>query len=198
MSSITTLLQVSPPIVPLILSPGNPNLKLWLSVQKSKITFNATFPDQVSQWDDLSGTGNNATQGTSANQPLYNTDVINGFPAINFNGTSDFFNLDSTLLPLGGSGRTVFFLTDNIATDVKVGAAYGMGSTGNKIEIGVTPTEFAVTISGGAWGDNSLTNSGLQVYSVTFPENGFGDDFVFYKNGNLPSGYDSIMSNFHL
>lgn len=41
----------------------------------------------VSQWDDLSGNGNNATQTTGSVQPTLQTTGINGLPSLNFDGT---------------------------------------------------------------------------------------------------------------
>ena len=44
----------------------------------------------VSQWNDKSGNGHHATQSTSANQPTFDTDHING-------GSSDWLNLPSDI-----------------------------------------------------------------------------------------------------
>lgn len=44
----------------------------------------------VSQWNDLSGNGYHATQGTPANQPPYSASGINGRPAISFNGSNSY------------------------------------------------------------------------------------------------------------
>lgn len=43
----------------------------------------------VQTWTDLSGS-NNATQSTSANQPTFTTNIINGNPVVRFDGTNDF------------------------------------------------------------------------------------------------------------
>ena len=40
--------------------------------------------DFVAQWDDTSGNGNHATQGTEANRPTYKTNRLNGRPAVYF------------------------------------------------------------------------------------------------------------------
>jgi len=40
--------------------------------------------DTVQQWNDLSGTGNNATQATSGRRPTYHTNKLNGLPSITF------------------------------------------------------------------------------------------------------------------
>jgi len=43
----------------------------------------------VSQWNDLSSAGNNATQGTGASQPTYRTNVQGGQPMVDFDGSND-------------------------------------------------------------------------------------------------------------
>jgi hypothetical protein len=51
-------------------------LAVWFDASKSSsITLNA---GNVSQWDDLSGNGRNATQATAGNQPSYSTAALNG------------------------------------------------------------------------------------------------------------------------
>lgn len=44
--------------------------------------------ERVSQWDDNSGRGNHATQGTALKQPLYIPDALKGRPALGFDGAS--------------------------------------------------------------------------------------------------------------
>lgn len=46
----------------------------------------------VASWLDSSGAGNSVSQGTSADQPTYQTSVLNGKPALHFNGTSYFLS----------------------------------------------------------------------------------------------------------
>ena len=56
------------------------SLALWLDAEDAaSITLNGST---VSQWDDKSGNGRNATQAAAANQPAYNTSAINGKPAV--------------------------------------------------------------------------------------------------------------------
>jgi hypothetical protein len=49
----------------------------------------------VSQWDDKSGNGYNATQTTAANQPLYNSTGLNNKGILDFNGSSHYLNYPS-------------------------------------------------------------------------------------------------------
>ncbi|MCC6287031.1 MAG: T9SS type A sorting domain-containing protein [Chitinophagaceae bacterium] len=75
-------------------SPGgvSANLALWLSADDG--TDNTTDNTAVTTWSDMSSNGMN---GTAVNGPLYrsgaSTAGINFNPAINFNGTTQYFNL---------------------------------------------------------------------------------------------------------
>ena len=53
-------------------------------------TSTTTNNTALTTWSDQSGNSNNATQGTAGNRPTYLTNQLNGFPAIRFNGTSNF------------------------------------------------------------------------------------------------------------
>jgi hypothetical protein len=49
-----------------------------------------TYSTGISQWSDKSGFGRHATQGTGADQPIYNPTggLVNGMPSLRFTGTS--------------------------------------------------------------------------------------------------------------
>lgn len=64
----------------------------------------------VSQVDDKSGNGNNATQGVGANQPLTNTDTINGLNALSFDGLNSFMNFTN----IDFLDKSLFFVVENV------------------------------------------------------------------------------------
>jgi hypothetical protein len=61
-------------------------LKLWLKADALALADGTA----VSSWTDSSGLGNNATQGTGANQPIFKTSILNSLPIIRFDGTNSF------------------------------------------------------------------------------------------------------------
>lgn len=68
----------------------------------------------VSQWNDRSGNGFNATQGTSGSRPA-NTAQINYNTAIDFDGANDFLNI-SDLVATGTTGLTAFAVAQQSST----------------------------------------------------------------------------------
>lgn len=81
-----------------------PNCILWLdAIDNSTITQSSNL---VSAWRDKSGRGNNAIQGTSANQPSINLNTINGLPAIAFNGSSS--SMTGNLTGFSGQPYSIF------------------------------------------------------------------------------------------
>jgi hypothetical protein len=92
---------------------------LWLKADagtSTTVNFGA-----VSQWDDMSGNANHATQATSSQQPLFTTSLINTMPALFFDNAgspnndllsiADANNLDNT------SGLTILTVTRPISID---------------------------------------------------------------------------------
>jgi len=79
-------------------------LALWLDADDaSTITLNGS---DVSQWDDKSGGGNNASQATAAFQPAYVASSISGKSALEFDGSDDTL-LTSFTIP---DNHTVFYI----------------------------------------------------------------------------------------
>ncbi|MCL5267093.1 MAG: T9SS type A sorting domain-containing protein [Bacteroidetes bacterium] len=68
------------------------NLKLHLRSDEGVVSSGGT----VSEWDDLSGNGNNATQSASANQPVYFGGAISNLPVIRFNGLTSKLTLPTS------------------------------------------------------------------------------------------------------
>lgn len=67
------------------------DLKLWLDASDAA-TITKDGGNLVSQWDDKSGEGNDVSQGTPSQQPLWVDAVQNGLPIIRFDAVNDFLN----------------------------------------------------------------------------------------------------------
>jgi hypothetical protein len=94
-------------------------LKMWL---KADVGVTFANSNDISLWADQSGNGNHATQPLANyehERPLYFTNVINGLPAIWFNGTNagnnnSFFQLTNTLLT-GATGAETFVVLKTVS-----------------------------------------------------------------------------------
>jgi hypothetical protein len=80
-----------------IWTPANITTALWLdAADASTITQSSNL---VSQWNDKSGNGRNATQASSTLRPLYSASRINGKPAIYSDGIDDLMVFGSAVCP---------------------------------------------------------------------------------------------------
>ncbi len=88
-----------------------PGSVLWLDATDED-TITKDGSDFVSNWADKSGAGNDMTQPTATNQPLFLSSGINGLPVIEFDGSNDFLNGTNAIanLPGTGSAFTLFFV----------------------------------------------------------------------------------------
>ena len=101
-------------------------LKFW-----TKSNVGVTGTTSVSQWNDVAGAGNHATQSTAANQPSLTNNSINFNPALTFDGTSDYLDLPQPFLgvPTGASNRTVL----GVGKPSDISGARWMLSYGNSV-----------------------------------------------------------------
>jgi hypothetical protein len=113
-------------------------LNLWLDASDaSTITLNGST---VSQWNDKSGFGRNASQPVAASQPTYLSTGFNGKPTIQTDG-ADFLEMGATAL-----GRNVSGLTCAIVGLHPIGAVFPQNA--NEIFISTptsTSTRFSMT-----------------------------------------------------
>lgn len=79
------------------------NNVLWISADRETFTdagATASGDGQgIAQWNDLSGNGNNASQATSSNRAIFETNELNGRPVARFNGSSHELNATLGLGP---------------------------------------------------------------------------------------------------
>lgn len=115
-------------------------LALWLDADDaSTITLNGST---VSQWNDKSGNGRNASQATAANQPTYLATGFNGKPTLQ-NSLTSALELGTTSL-----GRNVGGITCAIVGSHAAGVVFNQNSNEIFVGNGIPPgsaTRFAMT-----------------------------------------------------
>lgn len=92
-ATVSTAVSAWSNFTPLLFSPS-----IWLDASDSSTI--TELSGSVSQWNDKSGNGRNATQGSGVLQPSTGTATINGINALSFN--SDYMVIGSYTLPAGG------------------------------------------------------------------------------------------------
>ena len=78
------------------INPGNAGAS---AAYDSRFGFSVADGTAISTWKDRTSNNNNASQATAANQPTYETNEVNGQPAIKFDGSNDlmtFARFDAT------------------------------------------------------------------------------------------------------
>jgi len=89
-------------------TPANTTTGLWLdAADASTVTAGG---GQVSQWNDKSGNGRNATQVNGANQPAYVLGGLNSQNIVQFNGSSSYLNMGTGLNFLAGVDHKAFIV----------------------------------------------------------------------------------------
>ena len=103
------------------------NLALWLKADvgafvDAGVTL-ATNGQTVQQWNDQSGNGRNVTQATALNRATWNTNQVNGLPALNFN--LHWYNIPAGL----GTGNISVLAVCNVAGNHSYALLGGSGGT---------------------------------------------------------------------
>ncbi len=163
--------------------------KLWLKADALVLNDG----DAVSTWTDSSGNANHAT-GITTTRPLYKTGIINGKPAVLFDGTDDFLTMTAnpTIQPLTtfvvtqptlntasqkgyativcGAGTNTFFIVAKLSTNFWGTFTVSDLSSGNALVSG-TPYLLETTCDTGT---TYIYQRGLQVNTTNFAEAGTG------------------------
>lgn len=161
-------------------------LVLWLDGSDPAAT--GVLPSNgasVSSWVDKSTRGNNYSQGTGANQPVFNTNQINGKGALTFTAAK-YLTGGTTGFPTGSGGRTMFVIynTSSIATAQNF---YIYGTVAADQYFG------PLTIASTLWIDidthntksttTTLANSTNYILEVNYPGTGLISTSAMWVNG---------------
>jgi hypothetical protein len=126
-------------------SPFTPyQLPLMSAWYKADAITGLTTGASVATWLDSSGSGRSLTQATGANQPTYQTGVVNSLPVVRFDGTNDYLRVTSAFAT---SARTAFCVAKTDAT-----GNYGIfdGINGNDVMRLSAGSTLYYSMSGGA------------------------------------------------
>jgi hypothetical protein len=142
-----------------------------------------TSGSNVTAWQDISGSANNATNG--ANQPTLVENAVNGLPAVNFNG-SQFLQIPSGMSNFS-SGMTVMAVAKPVS--VTGGARifdFGNGATSDNVSMSLpSTTGLTFTTVNGSTSSSLTASSGINLNQFQLLEatyNGSNTATVF-QNG---------------
>lgn len=158
-------------------------LSLWLRADAGVQTSSTSVTD----WADMSGSGNNASQATSASRPTVVTNAINSLPAISFDGSNDWLQLPPDFKSIPGS--TMYVVTK----PATLGAGrqffnFGDSAANNNIYLeGDASGNLALTVENGGTANSAQSTGGLTAatYKVIEVRQESPGRVTFYSNGAL-------------
>ena len=141
-------------------TPAEITTALWLdAADASTITESG---GAVSQWDDKSGNGRNATQSTPSNQPIFSATGLNNKQSINFDGDGDNLILPTGFLNGSPSISVAFVMLGPLQDNDAIFGPSTSNSTGLEMvyaNVASYPTLLRVNgtnkITTGLWSTNS-------------------------------------------
>lgn len=160
----------------------------------------ATFG--VSQWNDKSGFGNNATQGTAASQFSIVPNSQNGKAGLLIDSTDDIMQVSSLVPNWNGINFTVFAVAKMLATDDAfrglIGNRFGAGSA-NWWTLGRSADSDDMAVEIGDAGNVNYVNTGVDPIGAgteifTFQKS--STNGIIYLNNVLKETYNASANNF--
>ena len=158
------------------------DLILWLKADAG-VTESS---NDVSAWADQSSTGNNASQGTPANQPTYTSSSANYNPGITFDDAeSHYLSLSAASLPSGTSARSYIF----VATPVNVAARsffeHGTVAVPQLFGTRFDETEISVEFNGHRIGisPSVISDQDLNLITYTLPSSPTSSQLTIHVDG---------------
>lgn len=147
--------------------PGS-GLQLWLKGDFGPLTSGSNVTD----WIDLSGSGNNLAQATGANQPLYVASSLNDLPAVSFDGSNDYLSLTSGFGPDLTTGASIFAVIKPAGTGTATYITSGNTGPSNQVSMQTLNTQAQLdayngsTSSAVTTASSSITVGKFQIVSA--------------------------------
>jgi hypothetical protein len=161
-----------------------PDLKLWLAADRISGLVDG---DPVTTWADLSGQGNNATQGTGAAKPTYKTNIVNGRPALLFDGVDDFLDVPAPIEALLQTSTKSVFAVVKWVTLVNNTRIFTLanGAAQTRFSLGIISgfNYYLIYTTGSATQSNSIMTGGAA------PSTSVAQIFDVTQNGTALAGY---------
>ncbi len=159
------------------------NNQLWL-----KPDFGLSYSNgaSVNYWPDCSGNNNHASQTTASQRPTYNSNQLNGFSTVSFDGTDDILSIPNYV---GTNNFTNFIITKTSVTH-QIDAESTSGTLGTAGQRYVFGPDHRLT-EGGA--GVSIGTNGISVYE-------HGDSYMpalSVYNGSNGSSFNSICIKYN-
>lgn len=168
-------------------TPANITTALWLDADDSATV--TVVSGDVSQWNDKSGNGRNATQTTAAKRPFLNSSGVNGKNSIQFDDVQNGESL-LTSYNLSQSNDYMICFAGNQASTVNIRL---ISSSSKNALLSISRNSNTVFIGGAivtnGWASINTTNIGV----LLAPSSG---NFQFYGNGTSISNANRAVESF--
>ncbi len=182
-------------IDPISMPVTHSGLVLWLRSDKHVTTSSGT----VSEWDDISGSGNNATQSISGDQPTFTVNAVNGaIPAVTF-ASGKFMQIPAGMANFT-SGASIFAVVKptSVVANARI-LDFGNGTSSNNIILDEpASTSNAMLVFNGATSSNVTASSSVTVGNFQLLEavhNGAGSATLFTNGLQKAQGTISNINN---
>lgn len=140
-----------------------PDLELWLDPSDTSAGNIAHTAGSVTTWYDKSGNGNNATQGTAAQQFITGTQTINGLNVME-TATNDRMVLPAALYTLPTGDSTIFVVCERSTTTTDRRPIYGRNAS-TSVGYGLKTVSNTVQAICGS----SFANAGTSTWGANQP-----------------------------
>ena len=166
------------------------NLETWLDASR----LNLSNGSAITTWLDISGNNNDAEQFSGINQPLFQTSLVNGLPAVSFDGVNDFLTFNSNI---AAGDVTIFAVYSNTKPSGNGGLLALSKHTllaQKNLFTGLYSQQFRVAKNNNSFSISSLQTDGLASGSNLRLSN--NASVTNYTRGSLSNNSNSFVGRF--